>query len=146
MGFHQILLVPRYAQGLALLWSNVLPRALHLEAEASGPGHLDVAPRYRGRATDGPIVRMSRWDLTHDEANGRILRLAFHDDRAEPRLPYDELVDALTSVNLAFATAKNGAEPYRLGLAMATKLLLAWLHEDEDLLRRGLMPPFADAS
>jgi hypothetical protein len=146
MDRHAILLIPRYAPGLEVLWRNVLPRALHLEAEMSGPGHLDVAPRYHGRATDGPTVRMSRWDLTHDEATGRILRLAFHDDRDAPRLPYDEIVDAFTTVNLAFATAKHGAEPYRLGLAMATKLLLAWLHEDEDLLRRGLTPPFAGAS
>ena len=146
MDYHAILLVPRYAPGLEVLWRNVLPRALHLEADPSGPGHLDVAPRYHGRPTEGPTVRMSRWDLMHDEGNGRILRLAFHDDRAGPRMPYDEIVDALTAINLAFATAKHGAEPYRLGLAMATKLLLAWLHEDAELLRRGLAPPFGDAS
>jgi len=146
MDYHVILLVPRYAPGPEVLWRNVLPRALHLEADPSGPGHLDVAARYHGRPTEGPTVRMSRWDLTHDEGNGRILRLAFADDRLDPKPPYDELVDALATVNLAFATAKHGAEPYRLGLAMATKLLLEWLYGDEDLLRRGLTPPFAGAS
>ena len=146
MDYHTILLVPRYAPGLEVLWRNVLPRALHLEADPSGPGHLDVAPRYQGRQTEGPTVRMPRWDLTHDDGNGRILRIAFDDGRPDPKLPYDELVEALTTVNLAFATAKHGAEPYRLGLAMATKLLLEWLRDDEDLLRRGLTPPFAGAS
>jgi len=146
MDYHTILLVPRYAPGLEVLWRNVLPRALHLEADPSGPGHLDVTTRYHGTQTVGPTVRMSRWDLTHDEGNGRILRIAFSDARPDPKLPYDELVDALTTVNLAFATAKHGAEPYRLGLAMATKLLLEWLRDDTDILRRGLTPPFAGAS
>lgn len=146
MDYHVILLVPRYAPGLEVLWRNVLPRALHLETDPSGPGHLDVATRYHGRPTEGPTVRMARWELTHDEENGRILRLAFADDRSDPKPPYDELVDALMTVNLAFATARHGAEPYRLGLAMTAKLLLEWLHGDEDILRRGLTPPFAGAS
>lgn len=146
MSFHTILLVPRYAPELEVLWRNVLPRALRLEVDPVGPGHLDVVPRYHGRPTEGPTVRMARWDLTHDEGSGRILRLAFHDDRAGPRLAYDEILEALTTVNLAFATAAHGAEPFRFGLAMTTKLLLEWLHEDADLLRAALAPPFVGAS
>jgi hypothetical protein len=143
MGFHPILLVPRYAPAIEVLWRTVLPHEIRLEAEPSAPGHLDAELRYLGEPTDGPTVRMARWTLAHDEVSGRILRLTFPESRQEPGMPYDELVLAFRTVNQAFASAKNGSEPYRFGLAMSSKLLLTWLLDDEALLRPALTPPFS---
>lgn len=143
MGFHPILLVPRLSAPLATLWSNVLPDELRLEAEPAGPGFLDVELAYRRAPTDGPTVRMPRWILAHDARLGRILRLTFPEDRPDPALPYDEIVAALRTINLAHASSAHGSEPYRFGLAMSSKLLLGWLAEDEDVLRAALTPPFS---
>ncbi|HTK60498.1 MAG TPA: hypothetical protein VL283_04850 [Candidatus Baltobacteraceae bacterium] len=144
MGFHTILLSPRFDSAVARLWRNTLPDALRLEAEASGPGFLDAEMVFARHPVDGTVVRMPRWTLVHDERNGRILRLTFPDARPAPKLPYDELVGALRTVNLAYHSSANGAEPYRFGLAMASRLLLEWLFADEETLRPALTPPFRD--
>jgi|GEM_PF-3598670 len=143
MGFHPILLIPRFTLAIETLWRNALPTELRLEAEPSGPGFLDVELVYPRHPTGGPTVRMSRWILVHDERNGRILRLTFPEGRLDPVMPYDEIVNAFRAINLAYASAKHGSEPYRFGLAMSSKLLLGWLAEDEDVLRATLAPPFS---
>lgn len=145
MGFYAIVLSPRFDPRVQLLWQSVLPYELRLEAEPSGPGFLDADLRYLRTPADAAVlsVRMRRWTLLHDDRNGRILRLTFPETRPEPRAPYDEFVDALRAINLAYASATHGAEPYRLGLAMGSKLLLGWLADDEEVLRPALDPPFS---
>lgn len=142
MGFRTLLFTPRFDSTLARLWQNTLPGQLRLEADPDGPGFLDAEMLYRRDPTDGVSVRMSRWTLSHDERNGRVLRLTFPETRPDPRLPYDELTDALRTINLAHASAANGSEPYRFGLAMSSKLILEWLMAEEVNLRAALTPPF----
>lgn len=146
MGFRTILLSPRFDTAVARLWQNTLPDGIRLEADPDGPGFLDAEMLYRRGATDGPSIRMARWTLVHDGRNGRVLRLTFPETRPAPRLPYDELADALRTINLANASAATGSEPYRFGLAMSSKIILEWLTADEETLRAALMPPFRGAS
>ncbi|MEK7546151.1 MAG: hypothetical protein AAB554_03700 [Patescibacteria group bacterium] len=146
MGFRPILLTPRFESTLARLWQNTLPGEIRLETDPDGPGFLDAEMLYKRAPTPGMSVHMARWTLVHDERNGRVLRLTFPESRLEPRLPYDELSDALRTINLAHASAANGSEPYRFGLAMSSKLILEWLMADEAILRAALTPPFRDAS
>lgn len=144
MDVRTILLTPRFDPNAATLSPDALPNGLRLEAEASGPGHLDVEMTYRRRPAGGPMVRMARWDLTHDARNGRILRLTFPETRSDPKMPYDEIVGALATINLAYASPEDDPESYRFGLAMSSRLLLVWFYEDEEPLRAALTPPFPD--
>lgn len=140
MSVREFLLVPRFDPRLQVLWQNVLPCEVRVCVLGDGLETLMQYRRAPAAATDP--VRMRRWTLQHDGLNGRILRLSFPPDRPDPAPPYDELVGALYAINLAHASAPHVAEPCRLGLAMASKLLLGWLAEDEAVLRAALAPPF----
>ena len=144
MTYRTILLTPRYDPTFARLWQNALPTGIRLEAEPLGPGHLDAEMIHPKVKPVGVTVAMARWTFEHDLRNGRIFRMTFPAGRSDPKPPYDELVDALTTVNLAYASAEHGSEPYRFGLAMTSKLLLGWLYGDETILRAALTPPFPD--
>jgi hypothetical protein len=144
MTFRTILLTPRFDPSFARLWQNALPTEIRIEADPSGPGHLDAELLHPRTKRVGVTVAMARWTLEHDLRNGRIFRMTFPADRSGPKPPYEELFEALTTVNLAYAAAEHGSEPYRFGLAMTSKLLLGWLHEDEAILRPLLTPPFPD--
>ena len=127
---------------LALAWSDLLPSRLRIEVSESDPGFLDVQQSYHH---DFPRqveeIATDRWRLTYEARQGRTLRIAFRQERASRKPPFQEICSAFETINI-FAARSKPQEAYHFGLALGAKVILEDLWRRESVLRPALTPPF----
>jgi hypothetical protein len=127
---------------LARAWSNLLPSRLRVEVSEADANVLDVQPihsRDLPRKTED--IATERWRLTYETRQGRILRLAFSEERPSPRTHFEELRDACETISI-FAGKVLEQEPYHFGLFLGAKVLVEELRRREAVLKQALMPPY----
>lgn len=95
---------------------------------------------YRLALGEEEKIATPRWDLvrTHD---GRIIMIAFHEDRPRDLHAYDEGRNALLAVRL-HGESLSAENPHQRGLAESAAYLVDFWTAEESVLRKLLTPPF----